>query len=84
MVSPTGDKVTEFYDINTGFKIRTVQALPGGATTLVTDYSDYKEVNGVKFQHSITINGVAPFPIKNTVVSIDVNKGIDDGVFVVE
>lgn len=84
VVSPAGDKVTEFYDVNTGFKIRAVQALPGNAGTLVTDYSDYKEVNGVKFPHSITINGVAPFPIKNTVVTIDVNKGIDDAVFVVE
>ncbi|MFN7119124.1 MAG: hypothetical protein ACK4TA_20165, partial [Saprospiraceae bacterium] len=82
--TPNGDKITEFYDVNTGYKIRMVQSLGDGATTLVTDFNDYKEVNGVKFPHSMTINGIAPFPIKNIISAVEVNKGIDDTIFAVE
>lgn len=84
VTTPTGEKSTEFYDVNTGLKIRSVQSVNDGAATLTTDFGDYKEVNGVKFPHTLTITGVAPFPIKNTVTSIEVNKGIDDAVFAVE
>jgi len=81
-VSSSGDKLTEFYDVATGLKIRSVQV--EGGTTVVSDYADYKEVNGVKFPHTLSISGLAPFPLKFTVQSIEVNKGIDDAVFAVE
>ncbi len=84
VTTAAGDKLTEFYDVNTGYKIRVVQSIGDGAATLVTDYGDYKEVNGVKFPHTLTINGIAPFSIKNTVTAVEVNKGIDDSIFTVE
>lgn len=80
--TPTGEKNTEFYDVATGFKIREVQSAAGA--TITNDYDDYKEVSGIKFPYKIKVVGAAPFPISSTVTSIEINKGIDDAVFVVE
>ena len=84
--SATGSKFTEFYDTATGFKVRTVsvQGPEGNSVTVITDYSDYKEINGVKMPYKVAISGTAPFPIVFEVTSIEVNKGIEDSVFAVE
>lgn len=84
--TPNGDKVTEFYDTETGYKIRTVSVVENGgnSATVVNDLGDYKEVDGIMFPHSITITGAAPVPLKSKVTSIEINKGIEDGVFKVE
>lgn len=79
---PNGDKSTEFYDVNTGFKIREVQRQ--GDATATNDFDDYKEVSGIKFPYKIVLTGAAPFPISSTVIAIEINKGIADAVFVVE
>lgn len=84
VTTPGGGKLTEFYDVETGLKIRMIQALGDDSSTLVTDFDNYKTVNGVKFPYTLTLTGVAPFPIKSTVSSIEVNKGIEDAVFTVE
>lgn len=84
--SSNGDKTTEYYDVETGFKIRTMNVISNGAqsATIINDIGDYKEVDGIKFPHTITITGAAPVPLKNEVVSIEINKGIADSVFLVE
>lgn len=84
--TPNGDKVTEFYDIETGYKIRSVSVVDNGGNTatIVNDFGDYKEVDGIKFPHTMTITGAAPVPLNSKVTSIEINKGIADSVFKVE
>lgn len=81
-----GEKSTEFYAVDSGLKIRTVQVVEGGGqtATIINDIGDYKEVEGILFPHTLTVTGAAPIPLKNEVISIEVNKGIDDSVFKVE
>jgi predicted Zn-dependent peptidase len=79
-----GKKSTEYYDTKTSLKVREISTAPGEGgqpTTITTDYSDYKEVNGVKFPHTITLGGVFPVPLKAVMSEIKVNSGIDDSIF---
>ncbi len=79
-----GKKSTEYYDTKTSLKVREISTAPGEGgqpTTITTDYSDYKEVNGIKFPHTITLGGVFPVPLKAVMSEIKVNSGIDDSIF---
>lgn len=81
-----GSKVTDYFDAQNYLKIRSVQTIEAMGQTIsnTTDFSAYQEVEGIKFPHSITISGMLPIPLKTTVESIEINKGIDDAVFKVE
>lgn len=81
---PDGKKATEYYDMESSLKIREISSSegPDGApATVINDFADYKEVNGVLFPHSVTISGVFPVPMKGTITTIKVNAGIDDATF---
>ena len=84
VLSPKGKKSTEWYDVESKLKVRSVQ--PGeaetGGGTQTFDYLEYKEVDGVKFPSVIEISG--PASMKLTAESIDVNKGISDGEFKID
>jgi len=78
----TGKKSTSYYSVENNLKIRQV-AVEGGQT-IVTNLSDYKEVDGLMFPHKTSMTGVAPVPLDMTLESIKVNKGIDPAVFKVD
>ena len=84
VTSPKGKKSTEWYDVESKLKVRTMQASSAGGnpTTQTSDYLEYKDVDGVKFPSVIAISG--PASMKLTAVSIDVNKGIQDSEFKIE
>ncbi len=72
----------EYFDVESGLKVKTVATAEGpqGAMQQVSEYSDYKEVNGVKFPYSLkqTISGMA---MNMTIESVEVNQPIDDALF---
>lgn len=72
---------TEFYDTETGFKLRRVETRVSeeGSTTVTTDYGDYRPVNGVFFPYSVKQN--VGIEIALTVTEVLVNKGVDAKVF---
>lgn len=79
-----GNKVTEYYDVETSLKVREVTMQEGQDGTLqavVTDFSDYKEINGVRFPHTLMLGGIFPVPMKATVNEIKINQGIEDSMF---
>jgi zinc protease len=80
-----GKKSSEWYDVKTGFKVRTssTEITPQGPVVQVADYLDYKDVNGIKYPNMITTT-IGPMPIKLMLESVDVNKGIKDSEFSVE
>lgn len=77
VTSPAGIKYTFYYDIATGYKIKEEQTnMQTGAET-VTDYSDYRDVDGIKMPYHITVDqgySVYDFNIKE----IKVNVGLKD------
>jgi predicted Zn-dependent peptidase len=83
--NPKGKKSQEWYDVKTGFKVRTssIENTPQGPVTQIADYLDYKDMNGIKYPNVIATT-IGPMPIKLTLESVDVNKGIKDSEFTVE
>lgn len=81
---PDGKKITEYYDTKTSLKVREVSSgkgMDGNPILQVVDLTEYKEINGVKLPHSMSISGAFPVPVKVTVSEIKLNAGIDDAVF---
>jgi len=79
---PSGKKWTQYYDTNTGLKLKDSKTLktPQGEFAMTIEYDEYKEVNGVKYPHKYLQN-VGPQSIPLTVTSIEINQGITDATF---
>ncbi len=82
VIDPQGEATTDYFEIATGLKIRSVSV--EGETTAVSDYSDYREVGGVRVPHKVTISGAMPFPLVLVVEQVAVNAGIDDNIFTIK
>ncbi len=82
LVLSDGSKVTEYYDLKSGLKIRqnAVLQMNGQSMAQTTDFTDYKEVAGIKFPYTLT-SSMGPQAIEMKVTSIEVNKGLGDEVF---
>ncbi|MBL7802407.1 MAG: insulinase family protein [Saprospiraceae bacterium] len=84
---PDGEKTTEYYDAKTSLKVREVRVEvgpDGQSTTVTSDFSDYKEVGGVLFPHTMILGGIFPVPMKASVTELKVNAGLDDKMFEVK
>ncbi|WP_394332889.1 M16 family metallopeptidase [Pontibacter flavimaris] len=79
---PNGQKATHYFAKDTGLRLKEVNSLetPQGAITQTKTYSNYKEVNGVKFPHVVE-TVVGPQSIKAEVKTIEVNKNLSDDTF---
>ncbi|MDX5348949.1 MAG: insulinase family protein [Hymenobacteraceae bacterium] len=79
---PGGKKVSQYFDKDSGLKVKEVASedTPNGPISQTVTYTDYKEVNGIKFPHT-TEMVVGPQVLKTQVSSIDINKGIKDDQF---
>jgi predicted Zn-dependent peptidase len=86
ITSPNGEKVTEYYDSETGLKVRqmVVKEMGEEQTTILTDLSDYNDVEGINFPHTITRQGVAPFELVEQLTSLKFNEILDENLFVKE
>jgi len=80
--SPSGANTSEFYDITSGLKIRsvTVMEMQGQTIEAVSDYSDYKPVDGIMFPF-VMKQSVAGQTIETTVEMIDIKTPIDPARF---
>lgn len=85
ITGPTGKVSSEFYSVATGLKLRSEmsQETPMGVMTIVTLFSDYNEVSGVKFPHNIK-QQAGQQNIEMKVSSIQINTGLDDSSFTIE
>ncbi len=86
ITTPEGEKVNEFYSVESGYKIRTVATREGqGQTVTITqDLGDYQEVNGIMIPYDTTISGMMPMPLNMEVTGVQINEGIEGAVFKVE
>lgn len=80
---PSGAKVTQYYNTESGFKIRQTRIAntPQGEVPMSTEFGEYKEVNGIYFPHLIVqpMGGGMKMNIKTE--SIEVNSKISDDTF---
>ncbi len=81
IVNPTGQTTFDYYDIKSGFKVQSKQTTvaPQGEFTQMQNYSDYQEVDGVKFPFLVKISGVQNMELK--VDSISINTDLSDDLF---
>lgn len=82
VIAPSGNKVTEYYNVESGLKIRSIGVLesPQGNITQTTDYSEYKDAGGILMPH-VMQQSMGPQNIKMTIKDVKVNGGIDDAAF---
>jgi hypothetical protein len=79
---PSGSKKTVYFDAQSSLKIREIET--EGEASIVSDYDDYKVVNGVKIPHSVVITGAAPFPLSLQASAVEINGNIDANLFKAE
>ncbi|WP_291783333.1 peptidase, M16 family protein [Cecembia sp.] len=74
ITAPNGVKTVEYYSVGSGLKLRTSSDATGDIT-----YSDYKEIDGVKFPMKMSIsNPMMPSALETKVVSIAFNQELSD------
>ncbi len=85
VTNPLGKTSTEFFDMETGLKLRTVmtQDTPMGAITSVSDYKNYRDFAGIKFPTEL-IQTAGPQSITMKVSSVELNKKLKDDIFRIE
>jgi predicted Zn-dependent peptidase len=85
LVSTTGKKSTEWYDVASGLKLRNTSTseTPQGPQVQTADFLDYKDVNGIKYPETVS-TAVGPMPLKLKLESVEVNKGLKDTEFSTE
>jgi predicted Zn-dependent peptidase len=73
---------TQYYDAESGLKIKDSKPIvtPQGTFIQETEYSDYREVEGVKYPYLLK-QAVGPQKIELTVTSIEVNTGLTNDFF---
>ncbi|MBN1299926.1 MAG: insulinase family protein [Melioribacteraceae bacterium] len=82
---PSGKYWSQYYDVNSGLLLKQVRTMdsPQGSITVTSQFSDYKEVEGVMYPHVIT-NSFGPQSITLTLEKIEINIGLDNSVFSVQ
>jgi zinc protease len=82
---PYGKEWIHYFDSETGLKVREVQTIdtPQGSFTQTVDMKNYKEVDGMKFAHTV-IQSMGPQKVELNVESIEINTGLKDSVFEVD
>jgi zinc protease len=86
VTNPLGSVSTEYYDMRTGYLVRSVSTQGEGerTMTITTDYKNYKEVGGVLIPHTTSISGAMPVPLVMEAASIEVNGLVDNTLFNIE
>ena len=75
--APSGDRITKYYDVSSGLLIQEKSSFKGTIT-----YENYKEVDGVKFPHKMTIEKSLLYGSFSAVVTgIEINQEVSDFFF---
>ena len=84
VTKPSGDVVMEYFDVATGFKVRTdeTEESPEGKSTSTTYFKDYKEgAGGLKYPNAIKQVGGPMGAMEMTLKSVEVNTNVGDEIF---
>lgn len=84
IVSPSGEKGTEFYSVENGYLVRTVKLDAESGKAVMVSLSDYQEKDGYMFPMKITTEGAAPFVLEMIGKETNVNPELSDDLFSIE
>ena len=84
--APSGTTSVRYYDSESGLLIKasTTTETPQGAITLTSDFSEYKEFNGLLFPTKLTQPMNAQIKIQISVSDVMVNSEVDMSVFKID
>ena len=84
--TPKGRKKTQYFAIENSLKVRELETadVGGRSITQIADYSDYKEVDGIVFPHSMNISGMMPMALQMNLTEVKINAGIEESIFATE
>ncbi len=76
------EQTTAYYDVKSGLKVKSVKTVSQGGQTMSipTLYSNYQEVDGIKFPFTIS-QSFGPQSFEFVVSSIKLNEGVNDADF---
>jgi outer membrane lipoprotein-sorting protein len=82
LITDEGTCWEQFYDIDSGLKIKEVKEVETTLENFVqeTYYSDYKEIDGLKFPYKI-IQSIGIQTLEMNVSSVRLNMGLKDSIF---
>lgn len=82
---PKGEKRTNYYDVQTGFKVQTVttQDTPDGKVSQALKFFDYKDYSGIKFPATFTLP-YGPMNMKFELSEAILNPKVDDAIFKIQ
>lgn len=86
VTDPNGSKTTEFYDRKSFLKVKEIstQEVQGQQITNTTEFENYRDINGIKVPHKITITGAMPIPLTFELKEGKFNGGVSDDLFNIE
>jgi hypothetical protein len=77
ITAPNGMVTNEYYSVNSGLKLKTSSAATGEVM-----YSNYQEIEGVKFPMALTIkNPMLPVALETKMISVKFNQSLSDADF---
>ncbi|MDX9694713.1 MAG: pitrilysin family protein [Bacteroidales bacterium] len=81
VLMPNGKKTIDFYSLATGLKIQSRETIvtPQGEFVQTQSFSDYREVNGIKFPFLIKASGIQNMELITE--SVEINIEIKDEIF---
>jgi len=73
------DDTEIFYDVKSGLKVKSIRKAKGpqGEIKVPTDFSDYKEVNGIMIPHKLD-QGMGRFTLNFVLQEVKINEGVED------
>jgi hypothetical protein len=84
LTNAAGKSTTYYIDTKTNLLIQTRQIVEGrnnSQNEVITDFSDYKEVDGVMFPQTMTTEGSGPGSGSMTFDKIEVNQPVDEKLY---
>ncbi len=83
VTKPSGAKSTEYYEKDSGLKVKEVQSeeVEGQPSITTFEYADYKLVNGINIPYTVTISGPMPTPFVMKATDIKINGTVDPMLF---
>lgn len=78
------NETTQYFEVGTNYLLRTISSVDvmGSKNSQTMDFSDYQDVSGVKFPHSIKMSGGSiPFPLELKVAAMMMNSDLPDQLF---
>lgn len=87
VTAPSGKTTTEYYGVKNSLLLKQVNSTAGPTgedMTITTEYSDYKEMDGVMMPYTMKTIGAAPFPMVMKVSEYKVNSPLADTEFMIK